>query len=855
MSRQELNARANRLAHHLRGRNVGRDTLVVIAMQRSFEMVIAMLAILKAGGAYVPVDPTYPPDLVKYMFEDAGAKFVVTQDSFAASLPATGALTLALPRDEPSWASAPIENPARINEPGDAVYCIYTSGSTGRPKGAVNVHSGICNRLHWIQSVLPLQETDRVAQKTPFTFDVSVWEFFWPLVTGATLVITRPEGHRDPLYLQELILAEKITTIHFVPAMLNAFLDFPGAERCSTIRQVFCSGEALPAEVQRRLFKTWPQSSLHNLYGPTEAAVEVTWWPCSREDTRPFVPIGRPIANTQIRILDTGMRTTGVNEPGELHIGGVNLARGYHQRPELTLERFVPDPDDPSARLYKTGDLARWLEDGSVQYLGRIDHQVKIGGVRIELEEVSSVLLESPEVIGAVAVAADDNAGQTRLLAFVVLREGTSVSAGQLKALAARKMPAFQVPSVIFFLPKLPLNANGKIDRKALPIHAALELLASPQTAEPAPGSAPTTVLQLKLKTIWQEALARPSIGVDENFFEIGGASLLAVKMFAAIDRVLNFRAPLSMLISAPTIRKLAEALSSAGALPRPEPCVLIQPLGSKTPLFITHGIGGNVLNFYSVAQFFAPDRPVYGIQSPGVTPDANPPESMEAMAAQYIREVRKVQPEGPYHLAGWSFGGVVVFEMAHQLLAAGESVGALVVLDSAIQNSDLDLTAAQRLARRVGWVQRKVVRDLAHFSQLGGAKKLSHVRDKAEQVSQRMSGWVRSTVTDRFRDGTQAREELMRQGHVRDYYGLLVKSYMPKPLDLPLAFVQASGMVTYLDEPIELWRRLSLRGVTHIKMDADHGAILYAPAVADLAAHLKELLERAEAHSGGLPA
>ncbi len=842
----ELNVRSNQLAHYLRSKGVGRETLVVLAMQRSFEMVIAMLAILKAGGAYVPVDPTYPEDLVKYLFEDAAASFVLTQDRFAEALPAGVATILSMPRDVLLWSEFPKVNPGFVNEPGDAVYSIYTSGTTGRPKGAVNVHEGICNRLHWIQKERPLMASDRVMQKTPFTFDVSVWEFFWPLISGAILVIARPEGHRDPVYLQELIVEQQITTLHFAPAMLNVFLDFPGAQKCTCVRQVFCSGEALPAEVQRRLFKAWPKVDLYNLYGPTEAAVEVTWWPCRRDDARSFVPIGWPIANTQILILDADMRITGINEPGELYIGGVNLARGYHRRPELTAERFVPNPYKPGARLYKTGDLARYLEDGSVQYLGRLDHQVKIGGIRIELEEISSVLMELPQVREAVVVAAQDPAAQTRLLAFVVLAANQQADPEFLKAEAAKKMPSFQVPSAFCFLSELPLNANGKVDRKALPVEAAFAQMNAPLRTEGDSDASPSSLLQFQVKEVWEEIFARKNIGLDDNFFELGGGSLLAARLFVALEKRLGNKTPLGTLAAAPTIRTLTASMAAAGVEASWQSCVLIQPSGCKPPLFITHGIGGNILNFYDLAHCFAPDRPVYGIQSAGLNEDSNPPGSMEAMAARYIQEIQEIQPHGPYFLAGWSYGGVVVFEMARQLLARGEEIGTLAVLDSAIHNSPIELSPAERVRRTAVWLKRKLARDLKDISQMGSGKKIQHFADKVKQVKFRLQHWARLSRERSTEDLVEIRDELVQQGRADEYYRLLARHYFPKPAAVEIAFFEAiDTAVTYFYEPLERWRGLAGKGIKHIKLNADHGLMLYPPAVNILAEQLKPLLDR----------
>ena len=384
---RQLDERANQLARYLQRLGVGPDTLVSICVERSLEMVVGLLGILKAGGAYVPMDPEYPKERLAFMLADAGAPILLTQSSLQGILPAHTGKVVRLDAD---WPLITRESAGRIPSSARAehlAYMIYTSGSTGRPKGAMNTHVAIVNRLLWMQDAYRLTPSDRVLQKTPFSFDVSVWEFFWPLLTGAKLVVALPGAHRDAAYLADLIRKEEITTIHFVPSMLSAFLEAQGLElSCASLKRVICSGEALPYELQQRFFSILP-AELHNLYGPTEAAVDVTYWACQRKSPLRTVPIGRPIANTQIYILDRHLQPTPIGVPGELHIGGIGLARGYFNRTELTAEKFIPDPfkSEPGARLYKTGDLARYLPDGAIEYLRRMDHQVKIRGFRIEL--------------------------------------------------------------------------------------------------------------------------------------------------------------------------------------------------------------------------------------------------------------------------------------------------------------------------------------------------------------------------------------------------------------------------------------------------------------------------------------
>lgn len=420
----ELDRYADGLARRLVRLGVGPDVLVGVLMERSAEMVIALLGILKAGGAYVPLDPDYPKDRTAFVLEDTRLKVILTQSHLEGQMPATDARIISLDEQWDSLAEVDDWPPAHKGDADNLAYVIYTSGSTGRPKGVMVPHRGVCNRLLWMQDQYQIDETDVVLQKTPFSFDVSVWEFFWPLMTGARLVMARPGGHRDAAYLTEVVRAEGVTTMHFVPPMLRLFVEEPSFRDCASLRRVVCSGEALPVEFQKRFFAA-SKADLHNLYGPTEASVDVTFWECERETDSHTVPIGRPVANTQIYLLDRRLQPVPAGVPAELYIGGVQLARGYLNRPELTAERFIPDPfaQYPGARLYRTGDLARYLPDGQIEFLGRTDDQVKIRGLRIEPGEIETVLREHPAVDDVVVLAREDTPGEKRLAAYLVLDE------------------------------------------------------------------------------------------------------------------------------------------------------------------------------------------------------------------------------------------------------------------------------------------------------------------------------------------------------------------------------------------------------------------------------------------------
>ncbi|HJX28874.1 MAG TPA: amino acid adenylation domain-containing protein, partial [Thermoanaerobaculia bacterium] len=558
---RELDRRANRLARQLRARGCGPESRVGVLLERSCELLVALLGILKAGAAYVPLDPEHPAERLAFQDRDARLRLVLTRTDLAGRLPGAEDRFLFLEHGGPAagnLADAPLSVPV---DPDHPAYVLYTSGSTGHPKGAVISHRAILNRLLWMQDALLLTAADRVLQKTPFSFDVSVWELFWPLMTGARLVVARPGGHRDNTYLERLITSQEITVLHFVPSMLQLFLEEPAVEECRTLRDVVCSGEVLPTELARRFATRLGHARLHNLYGPTEAAVDVTSWLCeaaSIRNDRGSIPIGRPIANTRIHLLDPGLLPVPVGVRGELFIAGVNLARGYVERPDLTAERFLPDPagGEPGERVYRTGDLARWRTDGAIEYLGRTDHQVKIRGFRIELGEIEAVLLTLPGVREAIVLAREDRADRggsdRRLVAYVV----GDVAADALRQGLRERLPEHMVPAAFVFLSALPLGPNGKVDRKALP---APEWQSAGESYV-----APRTPVEDVLAGIWAELLGLQRVGVTDNFFNLGGHSLLATQVISRLRGAFGVEVPLRDLFEAPVLADLATRVEMA---------------------------------------------------------------------------------------------------------------------------------------------------------------------------------------------------------------------------------------------------------------------------------------------------
>jgi len=553
LSYAEFDKAANRLAHFLISKGLQPEQRVAVCMDRSIELVIALHGIMRAAGVYVPLDPQHPQERSDFMLEDSAARLVICEEAYKQKFAASDIETISFKLEKNSFATMPDSYPDALRDPDQLAYMIYTSGSTGKPKGTLLPHRGFLNRLQWMQQAYPLGKEDVVLQKTPFSFDVSVWEFFWPFMYGATLVVAQPEGHKDTDYLCDIIREHKVTTMHFVPPMLKVFLENPRAGECSSLRDVICSGEALPYSLSRVFYETLPTARLHNLYGPTEASIDVSHYSCpqSREDEK--LPIGRPIANTTLYILNDRLNPVPAGVAGELHIGGVQLARGYANRPALTAEKFIPDPfaGEKGARLYKTGDLCRYLSNGEIEYIGRIDHQVKVRGFRVELGEIESALARHPSVETPV-VLVRALAGQENALCAYVVSNDKKTSQADLRAFLKKQLPDYMVPAIWIFIEKIPLTANGKVDRRALPDPESLgrDRLETKYIA-------PRNEKERVLAGVWQDILKLKKVGIKDNFFELGGDSIVGIQLISAAARQgLSFTP--KELFEYPTIEGLA---------------------------------------------------------------------------------------------------------------------------------------------------------------------------------------------------------------------------------------------------------------------------------------------------------
>lgn len=555
LSYYDLNAKANQLATLLRNYGVGRDALVGVCIERSIELVIALIGILKSGGAYVPLDSTYPDERLLYTLSDSKAKILLTNTAMSKRFAESSVEKIFLDKEN-SLANYSTKNLNIINHTTDLCYVIYTSGSTGKPKGVGNIHQGVVNRILWMQKEYQLQSDDKIIQKTPFGFDVSVWEFFWPLIVGVPLIMAEPGVHKDPEALANLIHKEQVTTIHFVPSMLNLFLESDVHNKCSSLKRVFVSGEALPYELQKKFFN-FLDIELYNLYGPTEASIDVTYWHCSNEYDNAVVPIGYPIANTQIYILDEFLHPVPVGVLGELFIGGIGVARGYIHQEELTTKRFIPNPFIEGERLYCTGDLCRFLSGGIIEYSGRIDNQVKIRGLRIELGEIEVNIRKNPAVIDVIVTTNKDHSSQIYLTAYIITNKDHVLLEKDLITSLTAILPEYMVPNAFVFIDKFPISENGKLDIKQLPKPELKNKLTSSNYI------APLDQNESILLKIWQEIFGFNEISTNDSFFKIGGHSLQAIELVIKIKKVLGKHISLLEIFHYPTIQKQAELISN----------------------------------------------------------------------------------------------------------------------------------------------------------------------------------------------------------------------------------------------------------------------------------------------------
>ncbi|HUI06175.1 MAG TPA: amino acid adenylation domain-containing protein [Verrucomicrobiae bacterium] len=833
LSYGELNARANQLARCLQARGVMAGGLVGLYVERSCDMVVALLGILKAGAAYVPLDPAFPRARIAYMLRDSGAALVITQQTLAADLSGS---VLRLDADGPEIARESRDDLALAIPSNSLAYVIYTSGSTGQPKGIAIEHRSVVNFLGSMRREPGLGADDVLLGVTTISFDIAALEVFLPLTTGAQLWLASRGVALDARRLARRL--EGVTVMQATPATWRMLVQ--SGWRGNSKLKILCGGEALPPELARDLLARGGE--LWNMYGPTETTI---WSTCHRvKNVDGVVSIGRPIANTTVHVLGNDRQPRPVDVVGELYIGGAGLARGYHNRLELTREKFIPDPfsNDPTARLYATGDLARRAPDGTIEVLGRLDHQIKIRGFRIEAGEIEARLNEHPAIRQSAVVAREDVPGEKALVAYIVTGSAT-IPTNELRAFLAERLPDYMIPSSFVGLDRLPLTPNGKVDRQALPAPERVEASVTRNYV------APRGPVEQALANIWAEVLKVKRVGIHDDFFELGGHSLLAVRLFSQIAKLTGKDLPLVTLFQAPTIERLAAILRQEGWESPWASLVPIKADGTKPPFYCVHGIGGNILEYLDLAKYMDADQPFYGLQAIGL--DGKGPTqdlTVEQMAAQYIAEIRAFQPCGPYYLGGSSFGGLVAYEMAQQLCAAGEEVALLAFFDTNGPGYPHYLPTMTVWRQKVDWWRDRIALHWENLLATEGRKRPAYIREKMQRWN-KQTRWKLQALKHRLRRRVDRVfwPGAIRQAQVKGYRA--ATSYEPQPYSGQVTLFRATEQPRgiYKDRTLG-WGSLVLGRLVIVDTPGHHGAIVREPRARALADQLNDALARAQA-------
>jgi len=777
----ELNARANRLADRLGTLGVGPDVMVAICIERSTELVVGLLAVLKAGGAYVPLDPNYPQERLAFQLADLQAPVLLCRKALGETLAQHASSVLPVEEwADPGTGESP-ENPTTSVRPDHLAYVLYTSGSTGQPKGTLISHRALVNYLTWCAIGYPAQEGSGSPVHTPIGFDLTITSLFPPLLAGRSVVLIREDPTLETL--ADALCSGDFGLVKLTPSHLEALKHKPSLEQAKILTRMFVvGGEALKGETVADWRKHAPTLRMVNEYGPTEATVGC----CVYEvpiDGVPLssIPIGRPIPNVRLYVLDRHLQPVPIGVPGELHIAGVGLARGYHRRSELTLEKFIPNPfdDDPEARLYKTGDLVRYRSDGNLEFLGRLDYQVKIRGFRIELSEIEAAITECEGIREVVVTAQKSAAGNQILVAYVSANRSTALKEDQIRTLLKRKLPEYMLPARFVVLPVFPLTRNGKIDRQAL------NAIDPGPEARQASSVAPRNFLEYRLLKIWEEVLSISPIGMDDDFFDLGADSLQSIILLASIEGTLKRKLPLGVLYEAPTIARLAARLADPDSLLAP--LVLpIQPNGLRPPFLCV----GAFAMFRPLAHKLGFDQPFLGVPLPGAS-ELTAPYCLEDIAAHCLKTIRAIQAEGPYFLGGWCDGGVLAYEIAQQLRRQGQHVALLVLFDTENLSSNKNLSRKDSALAGLLFVCQWLKQQYRTLRHLPGREVVQHIRALLAWriYSMKLRFWT-MVYRSELRAGPAVSSQLLEIDRV---FALCMQNYEPQPYDgLTLLFQRA---------------------------------------------------------------
>jgi amino acid adenylation domain-containing protein len=842
----ELNLRANQVAHYLRKRGVGPEALVGVCLERSPKMVIALLGVWKAGGAYVPIDPAYPAERLSFMVSDSEVRVLLTDQKCKGLFPSSADRAVCLDSDWPAIAQENTGNPDSGAKPSNLAYIIYTSGSTGKPKGAMILHRGLVNYLWWAIRAYAVETGGSVPVHSSISFDLTVTSLYPALLAGGKVELL-PEDVGAQNLLAALRSARNRSLVKITPAHLELISQqLSPAEAAGMTRTFVIGGENLLAESLRLWRESAPGTRLINEYGPTETVVGCCVYEVQPQDPgNGAIPIGRPIANTQLYVLDSNLQPVAPGVMGELYIGGAGVARGYLNRPELTQERFLPDPfsRESEARLYKTGDLARYRADGILEYLGRTDNQVKVRGYRIELGEIEATLAGHPDVQSCAVLAREDEPGTKQLVGYVVPREEPP-TVEALQTFLKERLPEYMAPARFVFLDSFPLTPNGKVDRKALPAPSHEDVATAREYV------APRTEVQKSLAAIWAELLKLERVGIHDDFFELGGHSLMAMRVLSQVRDAFGVDLPLATLLEAPTIDALSKFLDKE-APPAPSWSLLVpmRPDGTKPPLFLMHAHGGNVLEYHALVHHLDPDQPVYAFQAKGLNGDAVKDTSVEKMAAAFIEELRAFQPEGPYYLGGFCLGGLLALEMALQLTAAGQEVALVAVIQSIYPASMQFKPSTSAIQRCWYRAAKRIDLELENFSSVG--------KDYAVERGKHLLNRVRVRIAMAF-NGRTGREPLksspLSQLYIFETLGIEHKKAMQKyspnhyqgDVALFRASKQLSGLIAEGDEYLG-WKQVLHGKLEVCEVPGHQQNLLLEPNVSRLAQELSTQLKAAQ--------
>ena len=835
---RELDERANRLAHALRARGARPGAFVGICLDRSLDLIVALLGVTKSGAAYVPLDPSHPHERLTFLLADAGARLVVTEERRAplfpgAALGIDGAGAAAIAR-------MPAARPARAAEATSPCYAIFTSGSTGQPKGVVLSHRAVLNTFDWVTRSFAVGPGDRLLFVTSPCFDLSVYDTFGALGAGATVVVAGSALLGDPAALASAITDLRITVWDSAPAALQRLVPFFAPAVLSgggALRVVLLSGDWIPLTLPGAVVEAFPRARVVSLGGATEAAIWSNWFPIAALDPRwTSIPYGRPIQNARYHVLDRRMRPVPIGATGDLYIGGACLADGYLNRPELTRERFVPDPfaEDPGERLYKTGDLARYFDDGELEFLGRSDFQVKIRGFRVELGEVEAAIAALPRVREVVCTARADASGQRALVAYVVPRDGEIVEAQTIRESLGRTLPQYMVPAHIVAMDALPISSNGKLDRGALPCPGAAAAVAF---------VAPSTAIEREMAGIWEDLLQRPRVGVHESFFDLGGHSLLAVMLVSRVRQQMGVDLPLTRVLQKPTIALLAASLDGAPPSTRADRLLItLNDRGARTPLVVVPGIGGYGFMYQRLARALGEAQPLHVVQAFGVDEVASTFPTIEEMAESYEAGILRAIPEGPIVLGGYSFGALIAFELSHRLRVRGRSVPLIISFDGFAPGYPALLPVPQRALMHL----RELTRGDSSQAQAYLRSRLRNVRARIL----RQLGRGEETVDDVPNADATLNQRLRRSTlelwHARNAYR--PERVEPSSLVLLKAEIQTRWPTYAMDDPLHGWRAF-IQGTIdvetipgeHLKMFQEGNCERVAAAIAPYIARLGE--------------